>query len=146
MIDTTVIFTLEYIPSQIYNICFISGNSYYWVRARIYISHCVLSSSLGALPRSRPALWGPLVHGDENGVHEGVCRMHHALSHLCILGMRNRQHSWLVSFSYILHYYGKIYFTKLFEFLNLCIAVLRIRIRLIRKILASWIRIRKNMR
>ena len=53
--------------------------------------------------------------------------MHHALSHLCILGMRNRQHSWLVSFSYILHYYGKIYFTKLFEFLNPCIAVLRIR-------------------
>lgn len=107
LIDTTI-FTLEYISSQINNICFISGNSYYWVRARIYISHCVLSSSLGALPRSRPALWGPLVHGDENGVHEGVCRMHRALFHLCILGKRNCQHSWLVSFSYILHYHRKI--------------------------------------
>ena len=46
--------------------------------------------------------------------------MHHALSHLCILGMRNRQHSWLVFVSFNLRKYILILVMHSLDILKFC--------------------------
>jgi len=42
----------------------------------MYLKHCFLPSTLGALARSRPTLRGTLEHDDRIGVRDGRCHGH----------------------------------------------------------------------